>query len=229
MKKEFIFEANYKCLEKYLIEFNTNSLPIDWDKWILLDEKIINLNLDSNGYFSLDDFGFVVIESFDEDFELQMGGKYLAFEKGRKYIPIFSGCHFANIKIKQGLKIFFGPGYSVDFNNINSYCWTKKHHDDIDMNIVLYGDIRGGNYLWYFLSKFGIIYKNFNLKNNELTQVNNYFITIAGLYGCINLLTKFISVEDFYSDYIKLANGLEDVVYFIDEFVQYDIIKILEK
>lgn len=30
--KEFITKVDYKCLKKYIIEFNTNSLPIDWNK-----------------------------------------------------------------------------------------------------------------------------------------------------------------------------------------------------
>lgn len=231
LKKEIISKVNNKCLQKYVVEFNTNSLPIDWNQWILLDEKIINLNLNTNGYFSLDKFGFVVIESFDEDFELEMGGNCMVFEKGRKYIPIFCGCYCAFIKINKGLKIFIGPGYADDFNNINSYCWTGKHHNDIDINIVLNGDIRGGNHLWYFLANFSVIYKNLNLKNNELVQVNNHFGMSSGMYGNVtNRFSNynFISIDDFYSDYIKLANGLEDVVYFLDEFVQCDIIKILK-
>lgn len=106
----------------------------------------------------MDIFGFVVIESFDNDFKLKLGRNIFEIEKGRKYIPIFCGGHSASVKIIKGLKIFFGPGYIDDFNNINSHCWTKKYNNDENFNID--GNVRGGNYLWYFLINFDIIYKN---------------------------------------------------------------------
>ena len=176
-------------------------------------------------------FGFVVIESFDEDFELEMGGKNYLFEKGRKYIPIFYCYHSARIKNKKGLKIFFGPGYFDDFNDIDYYEFTKKYVDKtiLNLNLNLSVDIKGGNLLWYFILNFMVIYKNFNLKKNEMAPVNNHLLMCSGLYDCINVSTKFISIEDFYSDYINKANGSEDVIYFIDEFIQYDIMKIVEK
>lgn len=39
---------------------------------------------------------------------------------------------------------------------------------------------------------------------------------------------NFISIDDFYSDFINNTNISDDVVYFLDEFIQSDIIKILE-
>lgn len=223
-----IHNGDYKNLKnEYVIEFNANSLPIDWNKWIQLDKKIINLNISHNKYFCLDNFSFVVIESFDEDFELKINVSIYEFEKGRKYIPIPS-FSFIHIKIKKGLKIFFSPGYSY---NINSNCWKKNYDKTTYDKKNINGYIKGDS-LWYFMNFFRVILQNLNLINNQLIIDDANLIMISGHYVYCNELklknTKSVSIDDFYSDYLNKANGLVDIVYFIDEFVQSDIIKILQ-
>lgn len=215
VSKKQIFFANYKFNKEYIIEFNTNSLPIDWNNWIMLNEKAINSKIDSKEYYCLDDFKFVVIESFNDDFEFIIGGISYLFEKGRKHIPIFYGVHSMRIKIKKGLKIFYNPAeYLIDFNGKNNTIITKANCYEKD------------NSFWYFLCYFCVIYKNLKSHNIDDKQ----FVKKWGMYGydkisnCIN--SSF--VDSFYNDFanINKIDNFENVIYFIDQFIQHDIIKI---
>lgn len=201
-KKDIIF-ANYKFNKEYVIEFNTNSLPIDWNNWIVLNEKSINLKMDSKGYYCLDSFKFVVVDSLNENFEFIIGGVSHLFEKGCKHIPIFGGIHSVRIRIKKGLKIFYNPDeYLIDFDKDNSF--------------------------WYFLCNFCVIYKNLQSYNTNGKQL----IKHHGIYGYCKILNyvSLSSVDSFYYNFINInkIDSFENVIYYIDQFIQYDIIKIYE-
>lgn len=222
--KDNFLKMKFDESKKYAIKFNTDSIPVDWNQWIQLDIKKIPSLYCMHGYFSLDSFGFVVIESFDEDFDIELGGTNYKFDKGRKYIPIFYGVHSARIKIKENLKIYVGPGYNKDFNNLENPI-DLKNPDMSDK--FLNGDSRGGNPLWYFLYQFPIIYENLNLnKSHDLYYKDCSLVFTNGMYGYGHFQSNSIPIENFYFDYINNANGSEDTISFIDNFVQHDIIKI---
>ena len=49
---ENIRNKEFFHLQKYIIEFNTDTLPIDFYKWIQLDEKIMNININHDDYLT---------------------------------------------------------------------------------------------------------------------------------------------------------------------------------
>jgi hypothetical protein len=89
-----------KILDKYYLIFDTNKLPIDFDKWIELNTKSIELKNNNNqtNLLNLNQYYFVVIDS-EIDFYIEIGGAYYIFQKGIKYFPYFPKCHSFYVKI----------------------------------------------------------------------------------------------------------------------------------
>ncbi len=241
----------FRCRNKvpydmYIIEFDTNQLPLNFNQYIELDilkekkrkldfnEKFkINKNFEDCGitlgeylflcaceeikiknkngsdYMGLDKLLSVVIESYDEDFELELGGAHYKIQKGRKYISSFAGLHEFYIKLTPGLKIY------------------------------VYPDLEHFNDLWYLTSTEQVIYKNF-IVIGETNSSSMNIVKFGGMYGTLkdveNTLLNYKQIDEniFYNDFEnslreEYVNKLEDFVKTIDDYIQYGFFKFYKK
>ena len=192
---------------KFLINFDTNLMPCDFENWIQLeisciDENLIK-NIDCNDMIFLNNYGFVVIESFDENFLMWFGGTMYRIEKGRKYLPMIYGYHDVYVRISKNLKIYIEPHYKY------------KNYD------------RLFNDFYKFLIGYTIIYSNL-----KLIDYLNYYLIGYATYELSKKPIKCIDENEFYTEYVKhfnLHKNLNGEIYFIDKYIQYGTIKICTK
>jgi hypothetical protein len=151
----------------------------------------------------LNNYGFVVIESFEENFSMSFGEKFYFIEKGRKYIPIKYGFHDVYIRSSKNLKIYIEPNYK--YKDYSPYF----------------------NNLYRFLNKYTVIYCNLKLIDNT-----NFYLIGWNMYELSDKPIKSIDENKFYYEYIKYFNmhdSLYDEIYFIDKYIQYGTIMICIK
>lgn len=207
--------------KKYGIKFKTNSLPIDFDKWIVLDKEEIDKRKYPNNYICLDHLKFVVIESYENILTTEIGGTTFHFKPGRYYLPILTGVHSFRVKFKENIKIYINP------NNIKP--------------IPVYD-------LFYYLLIFFTHIDYYGLEvieKSEFSHPDSFLMFYSGMYGYGHKRTEQVDENIFYFDYNKyienipnaeiindISNNLQNPInkYFsinvIDNYVQHDIIKI---
>ena len=130
----------YKILRKleknYIIEFNTDTFLIDWNEWTKLyiqNEKIHEFN--SKKFILLDLFIFVVVESYNKNFEFMIGGVFYKFLKGRKYLPILSYFNKTYIEIKKNLNVYISKNHNSFLYNLSlAFSLTYKNYDLLEEN-----------------------------------------------------------------------------------------------
>lgn len=222
-KLDYKLEFNHNLPKnKYWIQFDTDKLPLNFSKWILIDIKKIDKKslTHKNGmdFFCLNNYGFVVIESFREDFLMEFGEILYKVKKGRKYIPIFNSINNINIVLNTNVSIYVDPNYDNIF-----------YHKCLDN-------------LYIFLSDYNIIYHNFlldpynNIENNKNLN-DKTLVYILGYYSLIYDYNTFKQVEpnNYYFEYEKSNpnpnsnsnSNYTKEINFIDQFLQYEIIKII--
>lgn len=177
---------------RVMISFDTNQMPLDFDKWIELDiKKIIHskddinktITLNSEIYLLLNNYFYVVIELYDEDFTILLSGIEHTHRigKGRKHIPIFALCNRMYIKITNNLKIYVE---SNNFMNQKLYPESKFNFADYDIlghkNNLAY--LKANNELFNLLRNFPILYNNFKFTDTN-TNSNDSFKALSIQYG----------------------------------------------
>jgi hypothetical protein len=125
--KDSNFIYSFELYDKYLLSFNCDQMPINFDKWIQLDIEKIKLSntnlikiLNDNIYLCLNKYLYVVIESNENDFTIEFARVHCKVQKGKKYIPIFPIYHdFYIEKIKKGFDT--NNNISKEINLIDKY------------------------------------------------------------------------------------------------------------
>lgn len=208
---------NNTMKDNYFIRFDTDKLPFDFDKWIQIDikkmdEKFISVR-DKNVFLKIKKYSFVVIESYDEDFMIEIGGLLSKIEKGRKYLPIMSEYHDTYIKLSPNLSIYVNSKYNDDSHDINSdyfFMFSCSHHVIFD-NLKLFNDCSNDSYslLIYSMGMYGYI------SNYRLSYFNKHDI---------------VDLNKFYYEYENLnaSSNYMEMINYIDNFFQYEIIKIFK-
>lgn len=213
MIKNIFNEIDKKINDKYGLTFNTNSLPPNFNKYKLInldeidDKNIIIYN--SIKYLNFPQSCFVLIESIDEQIILFISGVEYFIKKSMLFFPILIGGHKVQIGLTPNIKIYSSSIFELD----NNY--------DIESKKLF-------NILVSFNSKYFNIYD----ENNKNILISRY-----GMYGYtpkINL--EFVDENILYH---KIENDLKDKncdnkliydeIYFIDKYIQSDIIKIVKE
>lgn len=194
---------------KYIIKFDCNQMPPDLSNYTLLDfAKAEKIRFGSGDEIRLDCYTHgVIIESEDENFQTNIGGRNYVIAKGKKYIPKFPALYKYNdllIKITKNLKIYINNKNSEKINFLNSI--TKR------MNMVC--------------NNLMILKKNSSLKNLNglLLQTGNIGITSEN--SIVN-----IDENKFYYDYKehnkdKNPHTIDLHIFLFDDLIQSNFIRI---
>ncbi len=212
---------NKTIQNKYYIHFDTNKLPLDFNKWVKLDNNLleykkygITLEYDNkytnNNYLFLNKYNSVVINS-KKDFNLETGGCMYTFEKGIKYLPIFPQYHSIDIQMNNDIEIYVEP--------------QIYNHNEIEKNKFNYYDSNLKNELTLLLENFKYMYGNLNIISEDYKDMN--LVVDNGCSGTVpKVSNKNIDVDEFYFDLETF--GFENLINPIDKYVQFDFIKIFK-
>lgn len=227
-------EVFKKYSNKYFISFDTNKLPIDFDKWIKLENNMFtydykNISKKSNidifknfNWLFLNQYYYVVVES-KSDFYMSCGSAIYKFEKGIKYLPIFPHYHDIYLKITSDVNVFIEPDiydYFVIKKNKFNYNYEPKQE------------------LFNLLTDFQFMYSNLNftsVKNLNNEDINNYvnqnktcehkLVIENGMMTTLiyEMYNKNIDENELYLN--LEMNGCDFLINTIDKYVQYEFIK----
>lgn len=194
-----------KISDKYYLIFDTDKLPIDFDKWIQLDTNKVKLK---NNLLFLNQYYCVVIDS-EIDFFIEMGGSYYIFQKGIKYLPYFPAYHDTYIKIEPGIKIFTDPTI-YDYYHIQNNKYDRK--------------IKFNDELSKIFNCFRYVYGELDFRPDD--ERYGYNLVVENEMSGIRKIIKknHIDPNELYFD--LESNNFKDLIYFIDKYLQYDFLNI---
>lgn len=205
---------------EYCMIFDTNKLPLDFDKWIKLkieDEdlvKTVNLHncLLLNNYYS------VVIDA-DVDFNVVIGGHIYKLKKGKKYFPFFPCYHYFYVQIDLYVNIFVEPNIYKKIKFDKTFTFSCYYLNELTelfnycLNNLIDNAITPNNNT--------CIYTNVNilddLKNQDL-------ILKGGMMTSMILNYINIDIEKYY--FILEKSNKEFLIPLLDKYIQYEYIKI---
>lgn len=231
------FEFCEELENKYLIDFDTDKLPLDFEKWKIFDVEKIKKSTNNpliefvfgEYYLSLENFDYVVVESIVDNFKIKYGNTFYLIEKGRKYLPILS-IHKFKIRITNDIKI-----YTDQNNTTNVTTNSNIKYNQINVFHQIYNYNKNNNELFNLLRNYSIRLNNFNIifettHNNFNLEINKFKKTFLFIHGTIIYSNdKYIKINEneFYYDIVKYKNdkNLNEINLF-DKYIQYDFIKI---
>lgn len=201
--------------KKYIVKFNINSMPLDFEtaNWKLYDKTNKNLIKKSDGTKLIELKGqFFIIESLEQDIMLELGGQVFYTGLTKIYLPCLYS--FLGVFIKLT-------------DNINIY--ELRIDSDISNNIKL---LDNQSDFFTFITSFPIFFEDLTYN-----KTNSKPIFYHGMYGFDD--SKFYNLDCnaidniFFNDLIKCVKDedkeyIDDIIYFIDKYIQYDIIKIVQ-
>jgi hypothetical protein len=209
--------------KKYILIFNSSSLPINFDKYKLINLKTIDMKnlitMNEIKYLNFPYSGFVVIESLIEQIYLYIGGTQYLVKKNRIFLPVIIGAHRIDIGLTKDIKIYTISIFETDL----LYDLESNHlfniltlFTTIDLDIVTH--ICNGN-------------------NNDYNNRKN-LIFRCGMYGCCSLYELTNKQIDENIIYYKIEkeltkknidhNTILSKIFFIDKYVQSDIFRFYE-
>lgn len=198
--------------KKYYLSFDTNKLPLDFDKWIQLDiqqyDLIKNTYHNTNCLF-LNEYYYVVIEA-KMNFNMYFGGIKYEFEKGLKYLPAFPVHHNVQIDITPEIKIYIEPNI-YNRIKINKIAYDFKYYPS--------------NELHSLLNNFPHMYENFNINDeNNINYIMSFYHGISTIAhkNC----QKNINENEFYLEIEKDKDNQNYPIYLYDKYIQYEFFKI---
>ncbi len=202
-KRKLDFNEKFKINKK----FEDCGITLGEYLFLCACEEIEIKNKNGFDYMGLDKLLSVVIESYDDDFELELGGAYYKIQKGKKYIPSF-GFHEFYIKLTPGLKIYVYP----DLEQYNDLWYLTITAQVIYKNFIIDREDNSCMNIVKFSGMYG------TLKDVENTLLN---------YKQINENIFYSDFENSLKD--EYTNKLEDFVKTIDNYIQYGFIKFYKK
>jgi hypothetical protein len=198
--------------KKYYISFDTDKLPINFEKWIELDFNTIKLKTKYSieNLLFLNQYYHVVIDS-KSDFYMEFGGCNYTFTAGIKYLPTFPLYHEVLIKITSDIKIFVEP-------NIYNYVQIQKNKYNYEYECDMEFEYD------YELKK---IFRCFKYKYDNLNIIDgkrNIFSDVLYSLSISKIIENNSDENELYFDLEN--NNYEYLINIIDKYVQYDFIKI---
>ncbi len=114
------FGLLYNFRKKYILGYNCNKLPVNhlnFSELNIYEEKSRHRVFDGSTYILLNNYGEVIIELEENNFEFMIGGIEYKILGGKKYITTFPNYHDFYIKIVPNLKIYTNRSFRVDLIN----------------------------------------------------------------------------------------------------------------
>jgi hypothetical protein len=199
--------------KKYHLSFDTDKLPLDFDKWIQLDIKENDLkkvqkHTDSNFLF-LNEYYYVVIEA-KNNFNMHIGGIEYKIEKGLKYFPTFPKYHNFYVEITGETNIYIDPSI-FDRVKVKKIPYDYEYFPD--------------NELFTLLNNFQYSYKNLNFIDNLDEYLDEHLVVVHDVCGILpKNKIKYVGENELYLDIEK--NNKNYPIYLYDKYIQYEFIKI---
>lgn len=234
--KDYDFIYSFELYEKYLISFNCNQMPLNFDQWIQLDiEKVKSSNnnlikiMNENTYLCLNNYLYVVIESYEKDFNIEFAKVQCKVQKGKKYIPIFPIYHDFYIELNENIKIYIES--DIFYNQKpeeNKYMELEKY------NSTKYLYDKSNNLLFNLLQNYQIVLDNFIIINDNYFTNKNLVIKSGMIFTEPNPIKK-IDENKFYFELEKIKKGFDtnnkilNEINLLDNYVQYNFISFYSK
>jgi hypothetical protein len=213
MVKNIFKEIDKDFKYKYGLTFNTNLLPPNFNKykliiWDEIDHKNIIIN-NSIKYLDFSHSTFVIIESLDNQIYLYIGGVEYLIKKSILFFPILIGTHNVCIGLIPNIKIYTSSIFELDNNY---HIESKKLFNILVTFNSIYFNIYDKNYKNILVSRYGM-YGYTTKKNLEFVDENILYSRIEN-----DLKDKNYDINLIYNE-----------IYFIDKYIQSDIIKIVKE
>lgn len=206
----------------YIIEFNDQYIPFDFDKWRKLDTKECNENK-----LLLDKYRSVIIKSMNSNILLQMGGTDYVIKHNTFYFPFLNNFHQCYIMLCPGIDIFINDELASPFETNNNagelYKLMMKMMTHISFDFLNRTVFSGGKINYQNRGNIGQIEDNYNLHMAH------------GMYSIMNVKYIPVDIGEFYCDYQTINKKLNvddekiiDDINLIDKYYQLGAIKFCE-
>lgn len=212
---------NYR---KYCMIFDTNKLPLDFDKWIQLpiESNDLKNTANLNNCLLLNTYYSIVVDA-DIDFNVVIGGSIYKLKKGKKYFPVFPLYHDFYVQISLYVKIFIESNIYESIK-INKNSFNNTYHSTNELTELFYYYIHDFTNNNNILNNYTYIFTNVDILDCE--NKNHDLISKSGMMGDFKLNCKNTDVDKFY--FVLEKNNKNYLIQLLDKYIQYEFIKICE-